>query len=306
MRKAFIASLIKLAQKDERVMLLTGDLGYTVLEPFKNKFRKRFINMGVAEQNMIGVATGLAEAGYIPYVYSITTFACLRPFEVIRNGPILHKLPVRIVGVGGGFEYGNAGITHYGLEDIGVMRTQPGITVIAPVDAEQISEVMQKTWNLTGPIYLRIGKDENRLVPQQRGKFSLGRVNMIRPGKDVLIYTLGSITNQALMTANILQRHGVSCAVAAICSINPVPVADLKRQLSKFNLALTLEAHYNNGGIGSLVAEIIAEQNLKCKLIRCGVKHEPDGISGNETFMLKKHKLNSNAVSNKILSILNK
>ncbi|HEY9713765.1 MAG TPA: transketolase, partial [Chroococcales cyanobacterium] len=117
MRGAFARTLTELAAQDSRIYLLTGDLGYMALEPFKEKFPDRFINVGVAEQNMVGIATGLAEAGLIPVCYSIVTFASLRPYEFIRNGPILHQLPVRIAGVGGGVEYGHNGATHYGLED---------------------------------------------------------------------------------------------------------------------------------------------------------------------------------------------
>src|SRR3954470_19977760 len=121
MRHAFIEHLSKLATDDRSIVLVTADLGFMVIEPFAERHPDRFFNVGVAEQNMVGVATGLAEAGFLPFVYSIITFATLRPFEFIRNGPILQKLPVRVVGIGGGFEYGNAGPTHYGLEDIGVM-----------------------------------------------------------------------------------------------------------------------------------------------------------------------------------------
>src|SRR5438093_2400618 len=137
MRRAFVNTLVELAERDPRILLLTGDLGYLALEPFSERFPDRFFNVGVAEQNMVGLATGLAEAGYIPFCYSIVTFASLRPYEFIRNGPILHQLPVRVVGVGGGVEYGHNGATHYGLEDVGVMRVQPGISVIAPADAQQ-------------------------------------------------------------------------------------------------------------------------------------------------------------------------
>src|SRR5918912_219611 len=129
MRKAFAETLFELMTQDERILLLTADLGFMVWEAIASKFPGRFFNVGVAEQNMIGLATGLAEAGFIPFVYSIATFATLRPFEFIRNGPVHHNLPVRIVGVGAGYDYGPAGPTHHALEDIGVMRTQPNLTV---------------------------------------------------------------------------------------------------------------------------------------------------------------------------------
>ncbi len=132
MRTAVIQTLISLASRDDRILLLTGDLGFMVLEPFAARFPDRFFNVGVAEQNMVGLATGLAEAGFIPFVYSIATFITMRPYEFIRNGPILQHLPVRFLGVGGGFEYGPAGPTHHALEDLAVMRTQPGLTVDRP------------------------------------------------------------------------------------------------------------------------------------------------------------------------------
>ncbi len=137
MRSSFVGTLCELAEQDRRIIFLTGDLGYLVVESFTRKFPERFLNMGVAEQNMVGVATGLAESGYLPFCYSIATFATMRPYEFIRNGPIRQQLPVRLVGVGGGFEYGHNGPTHYALEDLGLMRMQPGMTVIAPADHVQ-------------------------------------------------------------------------------------------------------------------------------------------------------------------------
>ena len=136
MRSEFIRSLVALAERDPRVVLLTGDLGFTVVEDFAERFPQRFVNVGVAEQNMLGVATGLAEAGFVPFVYSIATFATMRPYEFIRNGPLLHGLPVRVVGVGGGLDYGNNGITHYALEDVALMRVQPKMMVVAPADPD--------------------------------------------------------------------------------------------------------------------------------------------------------------------------
>ena len=159
MRKAFVEALSQLAAADERVILLTGDLGYMVMEPFRDAFPDRFINVGVAEQNMIGMATGLAEAGFLPYVYSIATFVSLRPFEFIRNGPVLHRLPVRIVGMGMGFEYGHGGPSHYALEDIGVLRTLPGTDHRhSRRFSRRPSTALTTTSQLPGPVYYSLGK----------------------------------------------------------------------------------------------------------------------------------------------------
>ncbi|HEX4743269.1 MAG TPA: 1-deoxy-D-xylulose-5-phosphate synthase, partial [Candidatus Limnocylindria bacterium] len=179
MRAAFVRALTDLASADDRVVLLVGDLGYTVVEPFAEAHPKRFFNVGVAEQNMIGVATGLAEGGFIAYAYSIATFAALRPYEFIRNGPILHGLPVRVVGVGGGFEYGPAGASHHALEDVAVMRTQPGIAVIAPADHQQAATAFRACWDAQGPAYYRIGKDDRRVVDGLDGRFRPGRAEMV-------------------------------------------------------------------------------------------------------------------------------
>jgi len=254
MRKAIVDTLSTLAATDDRIVLLTGDLGFMALEPFAERHPRRFFNVGVAEQNMIGLATGLADAGFIPFVYSIVTFATLRPYEFIRNGPILHHLPVRILGIGGGFEYGTAGPTHYGLEDVAVMRTQPGMAVMAPADHEQARSVLLSTWDRPGPVYYRLGKNDTWVVPGLDGAFDVGRAQIIRNGRDIVIIAMGPIAGEALDAAARLDQSGVSCAVVVVASISPAPVADLLALLERFRFALTAEARYVDGGLGSLVS----------------------------------------------------
>lgn len=297
MRGAFVRTLVELAEHDPRVLLLTGDLGYTMLEPFAQKFPERFLNVGVAEQNMVGLATGLAESGFIPFVYSIVTFAVLRPYEFIRNGPILHRLPVRIVGVGGGMEYGHNGASHYGLEDIGVMRIQPGITVIAPADHEQARSALLSTWALPGPVYYRLSKDDKGTVAGLGGRFELGRVELIGGGADLLIVAMGSVAREAVAAADSLAAEGVSCTVMIVATLNPLPAEDMAGVLARFRLALTVEAHYVVGGVGSLVAEVIAERGLGCRIVRCGVRTAPDGVSGSQGYLYRAHGLSSECLA---------
>src|ERR1051325_5389666 len=153
-----------------------------VVEPFRARFPDRFINVGVSEENMIGSATGLAGGGWRPYTYSIATFAALRPFEFIRNGPVLHHLPVRMVGMGMGFEYGHGGPSHYALEDIGTLRTLPGLTIVIPADSPQTATAIRKTHSVAGPVYYSLGKDDRTLVHGLDGRFELGRVQVVTPG----------------------------------------------------------------------------------------------------------------------------
>ncbi len=304
MRGAFAKTLTELAAKDSRIYLLTGDLGYMALEPFAEKFPDRFINVGVAEQNMVGIATGLAEAGFIPVVYSIVTFASLRPYEFIRNGPILHQLPVRIAGVGGGVEYGHNGATHYGLEDIGVMRVQPGITVVAPADAGQTKTALEKTYDLPGPVYYRLGKDDRIVVPGLDGKFELGKVQVIREGKDLLLLAMGGISFETAKAAEILSKEGIEARVVVVASVNPPPVEDLKQELSQYRQAVTVEAHYASGGLTSLVSEVVAQAGINCKISRCAIEKSPDGETGGQAYLYNKFGLSAEAIATKAKSLL--
>jgi len=304
MRSAFVQALIHLAERDDRIVLMTGDLGFMALEPFADRFPARFFNAGVAEQNMVGLATGLAEGGFIPYVYSITPFITLRPYEFIRNGPVQHCLPVRIVGIGGGFEYATNGMSHYGLEDVGVMRIQPGLTVITPADHEQAGAAIRATSELAGPIYYRLGKDNTMTVPGLGGAFQLGRTQLVREGEDILIIAMGSVAVEAVGAAQILQTHGISARVELVSSFNPAPVEDLARQLTGFQHVLTVEAHYALGGVGSLVCEVVAERGLSCRVTRCAVGACTDGISGNQRFLYARHGLTGQAIADRGRNLL--
>jgi transketolase len=291
MRKTFINTLVELAERDRRIVLLTGDLGYTVIEPFAEKFPDRFFNVGVAEQNMVGLATGLAEAGFIPFLYSIATFAVLRPYEFIRNGAILHQFPVRILGIGGGFEYGHAGSTHHALEDVGVMRIQPGITTIVPADWQQTRSALLQTWDLPEPIYFRLGKDDLNIISGLNGNFILGQTQMLGEGTDFLFITMGSIAREVDRARELLQNEGICGQVMVVSSFNPSPVEDLIKILPSFEVAIAVEEHYITGGLGSFIAEVIAEKQLNCRLLRCGIKTKPNGISGNRDYLLSLHGL---------------
>ncbi|PIQ99621.1 MAG: 1-deoxy-D-xylulose-5-phosphate synthase [Nitrospinae bacterium CG11_big_fil_rev_8_21_14_0_20_45_15] len=285
MRGVVIGTLTELAEQDPRIVLLTADLGYCVLEQFADRVPGQFFNVGVSEQNMLGLATGLAESGFIPFVYSIVNFAALRPYEFIRNGPVLHQLPVRILAIGGGFEYGHAGPTHHGLEDIGVMRVQPGLTVIAPADAQQAKSALKASYHLPGPVYFRLGKDDKTVLPGLEGKFDLGKAQEIRKGNDLLMVTMGSIAPSALEAINTLSEKGISCGLMVVSCLSPAPKDDLVEILARYPLVLTVEAHYIVGGVGSLVSEIIAEEGISCKVFRCGVRSTPNGITGSEKFL---------------------
>lgn len=293
MRKAFIRTLVDLAEDDERILLLTGDLGYTVIEPFAERFPRRFFNVGVAEQNLVGMATGLAESGFIPFVYSIATFAVLRAYEFIRNGPLAHGLPVRIIGIGGGFEYPSAGFTHYAVDDVGVMRVQPRLTIIAPADHQQAVSALRATWQQDGPIYYRLGKDDVNTVPGLNGRFEAGRGQVLSEGTDILVLAMGPIARQADEAVRQLVARGHSAGLMIVDTVNPPPVAQLRQALASVPIAMTVEAHYLVGGLGSLVSEIVAEHALGCRVARCGVADMPVGRTGSDVWTAEQHGLSA-------------
>ncbi len=305
MRNAFIGALMELAEEDSRIVFLTGDLGFMVLEPFAERMPERFVNMGVAEQNMVGVATGLADAGLIPFVYSIATFASMRPYEFIRNGPLLHLLPVRIVGVGAGLDYGHNGVTHYALEDVAIMRAQPDMTIVAPADPAQAVTALRSSADVAGPIYFRIGK-ASAPVPNLDGRFELGRLDCLSEGEDVAIIALGSMAAEAVEAAEMLARQDISASVAVVASVQPAPLKDLVELLADVPNVVTVEAHYRTGGLGSLVAEVIAEHGLRCRLVRRAVERMPRGMTGTLPFLNDVHGLSTRALVESIATELSR
>jgi len=272
MRSAFINALCEQAAADERIFLLTADLGWSVLERFATAFPRRFLNVGVAEQNMLGIAAGLALEGYTPFVYSIATFASMRGYEQLRNGAALHRLPVRIIGIGGGFSYGHAGPTHHALEDLAITRAQAGVTAIAPADSAQARQALQVVAHVPGPVYFRIEKSELPELPALDGRFALDRPELLRPGKDVLYLTTGSITHTVLKAAESLQSQNISAAVAVQAHVSYRASPALCRLLESYPRVVTVEEGTTAGGLGSLAAEAIAEHGLACQLSIQGVR----------------------------------
>jgi transketolase len=302
-RNAFVTALCELADEDPRVLLLTGDLGFMAVEPFAERHPDRFVNAGVAEQNMLGLATGLAEAGHVPFVYSIATFAALRAYEFIRNGPVLHGLPVRVVGVGPGLDYGPNGITHWALEDVAALRPLPGLAVVAPADDAQTASAVAATRGLAGPAYLRLAR-RGPAVEGLDGRFALGRAHVLGDGADVALVALGNLAPAAVEARALLAAHGVDARVVVVSCVRPAPVHDLVQALIPVPLAITLESHYVDGGVGSLTAEAIAENGLATRLVRAGVRRSPAGETGSAEFLHARHGLSAEAVAQSALDRL--
>src|SRR5665213_495843 len=304
MRQAFLQTLCELAAEDDRIVLLTGDLGYMALEPFRERFPRRFFNVGVAEQNMIGMATGMAEAGLRPYTYSIAPFAALRPFEFIRNGPVLHNLPVRIVGMGMGFDYGSAGPTHYALEDIAALRTLPGLAIVAPADCDQAAAAIRRTAGLERPVYYSLSKDDRASVRGLNGRFDLGRIDVVRGGTDIALIAMGSVAMETVAAAETLAPPRVETTVAIVSGFSPDPAQDIADLLARFRCAVSVEAQAISGGLGAFVSTVIASHGLPCRLKVLAISSSPDGTCGSAPERLRRHGLDRESIAENALAAL--
>lgn len=264
MRNRFVKALLKLAKEDERVYLLTGDLGFMVFEDYQKEMGKRFINVGVAEANMTGVAAGLALSGKIVFTYSIIPFATYRCYEQIRNDLCYHKLNVRVVGVGSGYSYGIMGSTHHALEDIAAMSAIPDMTVCCPGDPIEVEAVINASIDYQGPIYVRLAKaGEPDIHKAPLFNLRIGEGIQIEKGKDIAIITTGNMLENSY---NIVQRFkevNISAGLFSFPTIKPMDVDLLNRIVNEFNFIVTVEEHYLNGGLSSIVAYYITSFNLE-------------------------------------------
>jgi transketolase len=256
MRNAFINELMKLAENNDRIVLVTGDLGYSVLECFAKQFESRFINVGVAEQNMMGVASGLAHAGKIVFTYSIANFATLRCIEQIRNDVCYHHANVKIVSVGAGFSYATQGYTHFGLEDISMMRSLPNMKVFSPADPIETTLIVKQAVVNEGPCYLRLGKAKEAYIHEQSKIFNESDFPLIVPvlvaqSKQTVLAT-GAIT---LHVKNYLINHQLNYNLWSVPHIKPLDMETLKKIAMTSTVIYTCEEHQLSGGLGSAILE---------------------------------------------------
>jgi transketolase len=258
MRNNFLTALLDLAEEDERIWLLCGDLGYSVLEPFAERYPGRYINMGVAEQNMAGVAAGLAMTGKIVFIYSIANFPIMRCLEQIRNDICYHNLNVKIVAVGCGLAYGSHGYTHHGVEDLAIMRALPNMVAVAPGDPVEARLATRAVATWDGPCYLRLGKANEPVVHESEPEFRIGQAIRMREGKDICLVSTGGMLPITVAAADQLEREGYSTQVLSMHTVSPLDKESIVDAAKRIGKIITVEEH-GPGGLGSVVAEALAE-----------------------------------------------
>lgn len=270
MRQACINTLIELAKEDKDIVLITPDLGFSILEPFFEAYPDRAINCGIAEQNAILIAAGLALSGKKPYVYTIIPFLTMRCFEQVRVDVAYMNTNVKLIGVGAGFTYGSAGATHHATEDIAIMRALPNMIVCAPADVQEAQELMKQSLLTNKPMYIRTGR-HNRGIINTCEKITIGKASIIEQGEDIAVISTSSILPDALDYCNKLKKQGRKPYFISMHTIKPLDT-DLIKELIDRNVEIhTIEEHNIIGGLGSAVAEVIAESGKGVKFKRIGV-----------------------------------
>ncbi len=286
MRTAFFQALLDLAKANDRIYLLTGDLGYSVVEPFMEQFPNRFVNVGVAEQNLTGIATGLALSGKIVFTYSIANFPTLRCLEQVRNDVCYHNANVKIVAVGGGLAYGALGASHHGTEDLAILRTLPNMTVLAPADPVEAALATRAVVAWDGPCYLRLGKAGEQRIHTEVPRFRIGEPIELRPGRDVVLLSTGTITRNAVQATEQLQQAGISAGLYSVHTLKPLAAAWLAEIARETRVMVTIEEHTTIGGLGGAVAEVLATlAEPRARLVRIGLPDSFQKHAGSQEFL---------------------
>jgi transketolase len=259
MRTAFLRTLEELGAANPQINLIVGDLGFTVVEPFIKRCPNQFLNVGVAEQNMTGIAAGMALSGKIVFTYSIANFPTLRCIEQIRNDGCYHKANLKVVSVGGGFSYGALGSSHHATEDLAVMRALPEMIVVAPGDPVEAEYATRAIAAYDGPCYLRLGKAGEPEVHSGAIQFELGKAIMLQDGKDVSLISTGGMLYSVMQAATQLNDQGISTRVLSMHTIKPIDIEAIRKAALDTLLIVTVEEHSIIGGLGGAVAETLAQ-----------------------------------------------
>lgn len=301
MRDAFVARLHLLASQDKRINLITGDLGFGVLEKFASEFPDQFLNAGVAEQNMTGIATGIALEGKIVFTYSIGNFPTLRALEQIRNDAAYHDANVKVIAVGGGFSYGALGMSHHATEDIAILRALPQVTVVSPGCVWEAEEAANALVNVPGTAYLRLDKSNAGNTNFIGERFVLGKMRRLREGTDAALFATGGILGVALDVADRLYRLGINLRVYSVHSLRPFDEEELYSAVRECGACFTLEEHVVQGGLGGLIAENCLEAGAHPRLFyRFGLRGGYSSIVGSQEYLRKRFGLDADTVASQI------
>ena len=297
MRDEFIARLSTLAAEDTRVFLITGDLGFGVLTKFAQERPKQFLNAGVAEANMTGLATGMALGGRVVFTYSIGNFPTLRCLEQLRNDAAYHQADVKAVAIGGGFSYGALGMSHHATEDLAILRAIPSITVLSPGCLWEAEEATTAIARMPGVCYLRLDKSSAGRTNRIGESFELGRNRVLREGNDVTLVATGGILGVALKAADELAERRIQARVLSVHTLRPFGADTILDACRETGGVITIEEHVVDGGLGGLVAETCLEAGVVPRAFRrIGLRAGFSSIVGSQDFLRQYYGMDAPAI----------
>ena len=289
MRGIFNKTLLELAKDDPRIYMILADIGYGEIEPFAEAFPERYYNVGVAEQNMTGVACGVAMEGNIAVTYSIANFPTLRCLEQIRNDVCYHNVNVKIVIIGGGVSYGPLGVSHHSTEDIAIMRALPNIVVCAPCDTIEAEAATRAMIAHNGPFYYRCGYKNEKDIHEGPINFELGKAIRVKEGTDCTVIFTGPIGYDAKCAVEELAKEGINCRLVSMHTIKPIDRAEIVAAAKETGRILTIEEHNLSGGLGSAVAEVLADEGCICKFKRMAFPDVNVSLVGHQEWLRKQY-----------------
>jgi transketolase len=299
MRDHFVAELTAMADRDDRIVLMTADLGFGVVDEFKARHPCRFINVGVAEQNMALVATGMALEGYVVFTYSIANFPTLRCLEMIRNDAAYHKANVKVIAVGGGLSYGALGMSHHATEDLGVMRAIPGITILSPTSLSEVAPLTRAALATPGTVYMRLDKDA---VPDDLSGSTtvVGVPREMTTGTDVALFVTGGIATEVLKAERQLREVGISCSVFSVHTVRPLDVDFVAGVVRRHRVVVTVEEHNVTGGLGSAVLDVCADAHCyPTRFERIGLRGFSTAV-GSQQYLRERYGLDAAAIASRV------
>lgn len=304
MRGKFFKVLEDMAQEYSDIYLLTADLGFKLFDSFKSKYAERFFDIGIAESNMIGIAAGLSLSGKNVYCYSIIPFLTMRAYEQVRVDIAYHNLNIKLVGVGGGFTYGLEGFTHFGIEDLALMRSLPNMTVVIPADPKEAEQLAKISYEYPSPLYIRLGKTGEPVIHSGNPHFKIGKGIVLSEGEDIAIFAIGNMVYLAKQAVDILRKNGLTVTLVNMHTVKPLDKPLVNECASMHEAIFTIEEHSIIGGLGSAVAEVLSESSYGGVFKRIGIPEKLGNFVGNAEYQRERYGLTAEKVAQKILNML--
>lgn len=300
MKDAYINTLTDLMRKDKKLMTLTADMGYSVYEGMQKEFPERFINTGVTEQATISMASGMALTGFKVFVYAQAVFASMRCFEQVRLDIAYNNLDVKIIGVNAGFSLNQLGVSHFSVEDVGLMRLLPNMTIFSPGDPNEMKWALNKAYEINGPVYLRFSKLGNTAIHSKKINPKLGSPIKLSEGNDGTLFVSGGIIEIAKEALLELKKQKINIAFYSVPTVKPLNNDDFIKIIKQSKYIISCEEHNKNGGLGSAIGEIILDNNLNTPILKLGVEDRFTSITGTMDYLIDYNNLSKVKIIEKI------